>query len=64
MYLAPTDEELFQKYNPDLQRKSLEKRVERQQEFDDFVNRLKKYSKSSKPSELEASGLYSSQLTL
>ncbi|EOO01625.1 putative cbp4 domain-containing protein [Phaeoacremonium minimum UCRPA7] len=49
MYLAPTDEELFQKYNPDLQRKSLEKRVERQQEFDDFVNRLKKYSKSSKP---------------
>ena len=50
MYLAPTDEELFQKYNPDLQRKSLERRVERQQEFDDFVNKLKQYSKSDKPS--------------
>lgn len=49
-YLTPTEEELFQKYNPDLQRKSLEKRAERQQEFDDFVTKLKEYSKSDKPS--------------
>lgn len=49
-YLQPTDEELFQKYNPELQKRSLERRVERQQEFDDFVTKLKEYSKSDKPS--------------
>ncbi|KAK2075256.1 hypothetical protein P8C59_009398 [Phyllachora maydis] len=49
MYLTPTDEQLFKKYNPDLQRKSLERRHERQQEFDDFVTKLKEYSKSDKP---------------
>lgn len=49
-YLTPTEEELFKKYNPDLQRKSLERRAERQQEFDDFVSRLKEYSRSDKPS--------------
>ena len=54
-YLTPTDEELFKKYNPDLQRKSLERRFERQQEFDDFVTKLKEYSKSDKPSKLACS---------
>lgn len=49
-WVSPTDEELFQKYNPDLQRKSLERRFEKQQEFDDFVMKLKDYSKSDKPS--------------
>jgi hypothetical protein len=48
--VQPTDEELFQKYNPELQKRSLERRVERQQEFDDFVTKLKEYSKSDKPS--------------
>ncbi|KAK4042494.1 hypothetical protein C8A01DRAFT_13890 [Parachaetomium inaequale] len=48
-WVQPTDEELFQKYNPELQKRSLERRVERQQEFDDFVTRLKEYSKSDKP---------------
>ncbi|KAL2261025.1 hypothetical protein VTK26DRAFT_4787 [Humicola hyalothermophila] len=48
-YIQPTDEELFQKYNPELQKRSLERRVERQQEFDDFVTKLKEYSKSDKP---------------
>ncbi|KAL1876414.1 hypothetical protein VTK73DRAFT_9353 [Phialemonium thermophilum] len=48
-YLRPTDEELFQKYNPELQRKSLEGRYEREKEFDDFVVKLKQYSKSNKP---------------
>jgi hypothetical protein len=48
--VQPTDEELFQKYNPELQKRSLERRFERQQEFDDFVTRLKEYSKSDKPS--------------
>jgi len=49
-WVQPTDEELFQKYNPELQKRSLERRVERQQEFDDFVTKLKEYSKSDKPS--------------
>ncbi|KAK4136988.1 CBP4-domain-containing protein [Trichocladium antarcticum] len=48
-YVQPTDEELFQKYNPELQKRSLERRFERQQEFDDFVTKLKEYSKSDKP---------------
>jgi len=48
--VQPTDEELFQRYNPELQKRSLERRFERQQEFDDFVTKLKEYSKSDKPS--------------
>lgn len=38
-----------QKYNPDLQKRSLENREQRQQDFDDFVTKLKEYSKSDKP---------------
>lgn len=49
-WVQPTDEELFQKYNPDLQKKSLERRYEKQKEFDDFVMQLKAHSKSDKPS--------------
>ncbi|KAL8839636.1 MAG: hypothetical protein Q9170_001642 [Blastenia crenularia] len=49
-YVQPTDEELFKKYNPELQKRSLENREQRQQDFDNFVNKLKGYSKSDKPS--------------
>ncbi|KAI0838165.1 CBP4-domain-containing protein [Hypoxylon sp. FL0890] len=49
MWVQPTDEELFKKYNPELQKKSLERRYEKQKEFDDFVTQLKEYSKSNKP---------------
>ncbi|KAI0099817.1 CBP4-domain-containing protein [Nemania sp. FL0031] len=49
MWIQPTDEELFQRYNPELQKRSLERRYERQKEFDDFVTQLKEYSKSEKP---------------
>ncbi|KAK4548299.1 assembly factor cbp4 [Oleoguttula mirabilis] len=48
-YVTPTEEELFLRYNPDLQRRSLERRQEKQEEFDGFVTRLKEYSKSDKP---------------
>ncbi|KAI4184741.1 MAG: hypothetical protein L6R41_004536 [Letrouitia leprolyta] len=48
-YVQPTDEELFKRYNPELQKRSLENRKERQQDFDNFVNKLKEYSKSDKP---------------
>ncbi|KAI0437020.1 CBP4-domain-containing protein [Xylaria telfairii] len=49
MWIQPTDEELFEKYNPELQKRSLERRYERQKEFDDFVTQLKEHSKSDKP---------------
>ncbi|KAF2155712.1 CBP4-domain-containing protein [Myriangium duriaei CBS 260.36] len=48
-YVSPSEEELFLRYNPELQRRSLEARKERQEDFDAFVNRLKQYSKSDKP---------------
>ncbi|KAI1149943.1 CBP4-domain-containing protein [Nemania diffusa] len=49
MWVQPTDEELFKRYSPELQKKSLEGRYERQKEFDDFVTKLKEFSKSDKP---------------
>ena len=49
-WLTPTEEELRSRYNPDLLKQSIEKREEREQEFDEFVTRLKEYSKSDKPS--------------
>lgn len=39
-----------QRYNPELQKRSLENRIGKQQDFDDFVTRLKEYSRSDKPS--------------
>ncbi|KZZ93280.1 CBP4 domain-containing protein [Moelleriella libera RCEF 2490] len=49
MRLTPTEEELRSRYNPDLLKKSIEGRAEREQEFDEFVTRLKEYSQSDKP---------------
>jgi hypothetical protein len=49
-WVSPTDEELFKRYNPELQKRSLERRYEREKEFDDFVMQLKEHSKSDKPS--------------
>ena len=48
-YVQKLCPDIKQKYNPDLQRRSLENREQRQQDFDDFVNKLKGYSKSDKP---------------
>lgn len=48
-YVTPTEEELFLRYNPELQKRSLENRYQKQQDFDNFVGKLKEYSKSSKP---------------
>jgi hypothetical protein len=48
--VQPTEEELFQRYNPELQKRSLEGRLQREQEFDEFVRKLKEYAKSDKPS--------------
>lgn len=41
--------DMDQKYNPDLQKRSLENREQKEQDFDNFVNKLKEYSKSDKP---------------
>lgn len=49
-WVSPTEEELRAKYNPDLRKRSLEQGEQRQQEFDDFVTKLKEWSKSDKPS--------------
>lgn len=51
MWLMPTEEELFLRYNPELQRRSLENRQQKQEDFDQFVRRLTEYNKSDKPSE-------------
>ncbi|OJJ43033.1 hypothetical protein ASPZODRAFT_169626 [Penicilliopsis zonata CBS 506.65] len=47
-YIRPTDEELFKRYNPDLQRRSLEEGERRAQEFDEYVTKLKEWSRSDK----------------
>ena len=49
-YVTPTEEQLFLKYNPELQKRSLENRAQKEQDFEDFVQRLKVYSKSDKHS--------------
>lgn len=49
-WISPSEEELRAKYNPDLRKRSLEQGEQRQQEFDEFVTKLKEWSKSDKPS--------------
>lgn len=49
-YVMPSEEELFKKYNPDLQRRSLEGRDQRLKEANEFIDKLKEMGKSDKPS--------------
>ncbi|KAF7845862.1 hypothetical protein BT93_L0284 [Corymbia citriodora subsp. variegata] len=48
-YVTPSEEELFLRYNPELQRRSLENRKEKQENFNEWVSNLKRHSKSDKP---------------
>ncbi|KAF1944179.1 CBP4-domain-containing protein [Clathrospora elynae] len=48
-YVTPTEEEIFKRYNPELQKKALAGREQRQKDFDVFVGQLKELSKSDKP---------------
>jgi len=48
IYVTPTEEELFKRYNPELQKRSLANRENTQKDFDTFVGKLKQYSKSDK----------------
>jgi hypothetical protein len=52
-YIRPSDEELVKRYNPDLQKRSAEQGDRKAQEFDDYVQKLKEWSKSDKSSMLE-----------
>ncbi|CAG8027714.1 unnamed protein product [Penicillium nalgiovense] len=47
-YIRPSDEELRKRYNPDLQKRAAEQGDRRAQEFDDYVHKLKEWSKSDK----------------
>ncbi|KAJ5887755.1 hypothetical protein N7495_007796 [Penicillium taxi] len=47
-YIRPTDEELVKRYNPELRKRSAEQGQQRAQEFDDYVTKLKEWSKSDK----------------
>lgn len=49
-YIRPSDEELRKRYNPDLQKRAAEQGSRREQEFDDYVTKLKEWSKSDKSS--------------
>ncbi|KAL6703309.1 Assembly factor cbp4 [Coniothyrium glycines] len=48
-YVTPTEEEIFKRYNPELQKKALAGREQRQKDFDAFVGQLKEASRSDKP---------------
>jgi hypothetical protein len=48
--VTPTEGELFKRFSPELQKHNLENRERRQRDYEDFVGKLKEYSKSDKPS--------------
>jgi CBP4 len=48
-YVTPAEGELFKRFSPELQQHNLENRERRQRDYEDFVSKLKEYSKSDKP---------------
>jgi len=48
-YITPAEGELFKRFSPELQAFNLANRDRRQREYEDFVGKLKEYSKSDKP---------------
>ncbi|KAG0644589.1 hypothetical protein HOY80DRAFT_1028452 [Tuber brumale] len=48
-YVTPDPDELFKRYNPELQKKTLEMRGEREKRYGEFMEKLREYSKSDKP---------------
>ncbi|KAA8899418.1 hypothetical protein FN846DRAFT_960594 [Sphaerosporella brunnea] len=49
IYLTPDPDELFKKYNPELQKKALAERETRLKQHEEFLAQLREYSKSDKP---------------
>lgn len=47
-YMTPSPDALFQKFSPELQASNLANRDRRQRDYEDFVSKLKEYSKSDK----------------
>ncbi|KAL9624685.1 MAG: hypothetical protein Q9160_001039 [Pyrenula sp. 1 TL-2023] len=47
---VPKDGEVFKEFSPELQKKNLELRDERERDYQEFLDELKKHSKSEKPS--------------
>lgn len=54
-WIRPSDEELVKRYSPELQKRSAEQGDRKAQEFDDYVTKLKEWSKSDKSSMLTCS---------
>lgn len=48
-YVTPSEGELFKRFNPDLQKRNLEMREEREKNYKDFAQKMIEYSKSDKP---------------
>ncbi|KAK5944914.1 Assembly factor cbp4 [Knufia obscura] len=48
-YVTPSEGELFKRFNPDLQKRNLEMRPERERNYKDFAAKMIEYSKSDKP---------------
>lgn len=48
-YVTPSEGELFKRFSPELQAHNLANRDRRQREYEDFLGKLKEYSKSDKP---------------
>lgn len=48
-YVTPSEGELFKRFNPDLQKRNLEMRKEREENYKDFAQKMIEYSKSDKP---------------
>ena len=48
--VTPAEGELFKRFSPELQARNLEARDRRQRDYEDFVGKLKEYSRSDKPS--------------
>ncbi|RAO65099.1 uncharacterized protein BHQ10_001111 [Talaromyces amestolkiae] len=46
--IRPSDEELFSRYSPDLKKAALENRDRQEKEYNEYVNKLKEWSKSDK----------------
>ncbi|KAJ9652309.1 Assembly factor cbp4 [Neophaeococcomyces mojaviensis] len=47
--VTPSEGDLFKRFSPELQQRNLDMRAERQRNYEDFVEKLKEYSKSDKP---------------
>ncbi|KAI9722568.1 MAG: assembly factor cbp4 [Chrysothrix sp. TS-e1954] len=47
-YISPTEEEIFKRYNPELQKRSLEGRDQRLADHQAFVDKMIEYSKDKR----------------